>query len=324
MRSVKVYEETWPLHTPFVIARGSRSEARVVVVELEEDGVKAVGECTPYPRYGESEASVIAQIMTLMPQLENRLTRDALQALLPAGAARNAIDCALWDLEARRQGVTLARYVGVTLPAIVTTAQTVVIGMPEQMAASAAALWESGARLLKIKLDNHLISERLVAIRAAVPEATLIVDASESWQSEGLAARCQLLADLGVAMLEQPLPAGADAALDNFIHPLPLCADESCHTRDDLAALAGRYEMVNIKLDKTGGLTEALALARAAREQGFDIMLGCMICTSRAIAAALPLAGSVRFADLDGPTWLAVDVEPTLPFTPGLLHLAES
>jgi L-alanine-DL-glutamate epimerase-like enolase superfamily enzyme len=238
-----------------------------VVVELEEDGVKAVGECTPYPRYGESEASVIAQIMTILPQLENRLTREELQTLLPAGAARNAVDCALWDLEARRQGITLGQYVGVTLPATVTTAQTVVIGTPEQMAASAAALWEAGARLLKVKLDDHLISERLVAIRAAAPEATLIVDANEAWQSEGLAARCQLLADLGVAMLEQPLPAGDDAALDNFIHPLPICADESCHTQRDLAALAGRYEMVNIKLDKTGGLTEALALARAAQSR---------------------------------------------------------
>ncbi|MBV8874561.1 MAG: L-Ala-D/L-Glu epimerase [Metakosakonia sp.] len=324
MRSVKVYDETWPLHTPFVIARGARSEARVVVVELEEDGVKAVGECTPYPRYGESEASVIAQIMTILPQLENRLTREELQTLLPAGAARNAVDCALWDLEARRQGMTLGQYVGVTLPTTVTTAQTVVIGTPEQMAASASALWETGARLLKVKLDDHLISERLVAIRAAATEATLIVDANEAWQSEGLAARCQLLADLGVAMLEQPLPAGDDAALDNFIHPLPICADESCHTQRDLAALAGRYEMVNIKLDKTGGLTEALALARAAHEQGFGLMLGCMICTSRAIGAALPLVGEVRFADLDGPTWLAVDVEPSLQFTPGQLHLSTS
>lgn len=151
-----------------------------MVVELEEDGVKAVGECTPYPRYGESEASVIAQIMSILPQLENRLTREELQTLLPAGAARNAVDCALWDLEARRQGMTLGQYVGVTLPATVTTAQTVVIGTPEQMAASASALWETGARLLKVKLDDHLISERLVAIRAAAPEATLIVDANEA------------------------------------------------------------------------------------------------------------------------------------------------
>lgn len=321
MRAVKVYEEAWPLHTPFVIARGSRSEARVVVVELEENGVRGIGECTPYPRYGESDASVLAQIMSIVPQLEKGLTRQALQQVLPAGAARNAVDCALWDLSARQQQQTLADAVGVTLDAEITTAQTVVIGTPEQMAASAAALWETGARLLKVKLDDRLISERMVAIRSAVPEATLIVDANESWRAEGLAARCQLLADLGVAMLEQPLPAQDDVALENFIHPLPLCADESCHTRCSLKALRGRYEMINIKLDKTGGLTEALALATEARAQGFSLMLGCMLCTSRAIGAALPLTPQVTYADLDGPTWLAVDVEPSLHFTTGQLHL---
>lgn len=321
MRSVKVYEEAWPLHTPFVIARGSRSEARVVVVELEEEGVKGIGECTPYPRYGESDASVMAQIMSIVPQVEKGVTREALQKLLPAGAARNAVDCALWDLQARQQQQTLTETLNVALPTTIATAQTVVIGSPEQMAASAAALWEAGARLLKVKLDDRLISERMVAIRSAVPKATLIVDANESWRAEGLAARCQLLADLGVAMLEQPLPAQDDAALENFIHPLPICADESCHTRSSLKALHGRYEMVNIKLDKTGGLTEALALATDAREQGFALMLGCMLCTSRAISAALPLTPQVSFADLDGPTWLAVDVEPALHFTTGQLHL---
>ncbi|HDR2759968.1 TPA: L-Ala-D/L-Glu epimerase [Enterobacter mori] len=321
MRSVKVYEEAWPLHTPFVISRGSRSEACVVVVEIEEDGIKGVGECTPYPRYGESLASVMAQIMTLVPDLQTGLTRESLQQRLPAGAARNAIDCALWSLEAAQQQTTLPSFLGITLPGAVVTAQTVVIGEPEQMAASAKALYDSGATLLKIKLDDRLISERMVAIRAAVPQATLIVDANESWHSEGLAARCQLLADLDVAMLEQPLPAHEDAALANFIHPLPVCADESCHTRNSLDSLKGRYEMVNIKLDKTGGLTEALALAKAAQEQGFTLMLGCMLCTSRAIAAALPLANQVRFADLDGPTWLAVDVSPALNFTTGVLHL---
>lgn len=268
MRSVKVYEEAWPLHTPFVISRGSRSEACVVVVEIEEEGVKGVGECTPYPRYGESLASVMAQIMTLVPDLQTGLTREALQQRLPAGAARNAIDCALWSLEAAKQQISLPSLVGVTLPEKVVTAQTVVIGEPEQMAASAKALFEAGATLLKVKLDDRLISERMVAIRAAVPDAMLIVDANESWHPEGLAARCQLLADLGVAMLEQPLPVQDDAALKNFIHPLPICADESCHTRESLDGLAGCYEMVNIKLDKTGGLTEALALASQAQAKG--------------------------------------------------------
>lgn len=321
MRIVKVYEEAWPLHTPFVISRGSRSEACVVVVEIEEDGVKGAGECTPYPRYGESLASVMAQIMTIVPELEKGLTREALQQALPAGAARNAVDCALWSLDAHRLNHTISESLGVTLPQTIVTAQTVVIGEPSQMAASAKALYESGARLLKVKLDDHLISERMVAIRGAVPDATLIVDANESWKSEGLAARCQLLADLNVAMLEQPLPSAEDAALENFIHPLPICADESCHTRDSLAGLKGRYEMVNIKLDKTGGLTEALALAKQARAEGFALMLGCMLCTSRAISAALPLTDQVSFADLDGPTWLAVDVSPALNFTTGTLHL---
>lgn len=321
MRNLRVYEEAWPLHTPFVIARGSRSEAKVVVVEIEEDGVKGVGECTPYPRYGESIASVMAQILTIGEQLESGITREQLQHLLPAGAARNAVDCALWDLQARRVGKTIPQLLGIGLPNRVVTAQTVVIGTPEQMAASAAALWEKGARLLKVKLDNHLISERLIAIRNVVPEATLIVDANESWSGDGLAARCQLLADIGVAMLEQPLPADADDALENFIHPLPVCADESCHTRDSLPQLRGRYEMVNIKLDKTGGLTEALFLAQEAGEMGFERMLGCMLCTSRAISSALPLAPLARFADLDGPTWLAVDVEPALHFSTGVLHL---
>lgn len=321
MRSVKVYQESWPLHSPFVISRGTRNEAVVVVVEIEQDGVKGVGECTPYPRYGESVESVMAQIMTVVEPLEAGASRESLQTLLPAGAARNALDCALWDLEARRAGKPLSGLLGVMLPEFVLTAQTVSIGTPEQMASSAAVLWDKGARLLKIKLDDRLITERMVAIRAAVPNATLIVDANESWSADGLAARCQLLADLGVAMLEQPLPAAEDSQLENFIHPLPICADESCHTRTSLAGLARRYEMVNIKLDKTGGLTEALLLSEAAREQGFEVMLGCMLCTSRAISAALPLSVQARFADLDGPTWLAVDVEPALNFSTGAIHL---
>lgn len=321
MRTVKVYPESWPLHTPFVIARGSRSEAAVVVVELEEQGIRVQGESTPYGRYGETEGSVLAQIAPLIAALQQGMSRAELQQALPAGAARNAIDSALWQLEAQLSGRSLWQLTAASAPARVETAQTVTIDLPQMMASSALALWENGARLLKIKLDNHLIAERLVAIRAAVPEATLIVDANESWHGEGLAERCQLLADLNIAMLEQPLPAGEDAALETFIHPLPICADESCHTRDSLPALRGRYEMVNIKLDKTGGLTEALALADAAQAQGFSLMLGCMLCTSRAIRAALPLAPRVRFADLDGPTWLAVDADPALDFHGGRIQL---
>ncbi|CAI0892903.1 L-Ala-D/L-Glu epimerase [Serratia entomophila] len=319
MRSMRFYPEAWPLHTAFVISRGSRTEARVVVVEIEQQGVRGVGECTPYPRYGESEASVMAQLAEAAPAIERGAGREQLLGLMPAGAARNALDSALWDLECRLNGQSLWQRSGVAAPPQIRMAQTLSIGAPEAMAFAARELERQGATLLKIKLDDHLISERLVAIRAAVPQATLIVDANESWQVEGLASRCQLLADLGVAMLEQPLPAGEDAALENFIHPLPICADESCHTRADLPRLVGRYQMVNIKLDKTGGLTEGLALAALAREQGFAIMLGCMLCTSRAIAAALPLAPGARFVDLDGPTWLANDVEPGLEFECGAI-----
>jgi L-alanine-DL-glutamate epimerase-like enolase superfamily enzyme len=322
MRTVRFYPEAWPLHTAFVISRGSRTEARVVVVEIEEQGIRGVGECTPYPRYGESEASVMEQIASVLPAIEQGADRQTLQDLLPAGAARNALDSALWNLECQISGETLWQRSGISPVNAISMAQTLSIGTPEEMATSALALQQQGATLLKIKLDDHLIAERMVAIRSAVPKMTLIVDANESWQSEGLAARCQLLADLKVAMLEQPLPAGEDEALENFIHPLPICADESCHTQSDLPALAGRYQMVNIKLDKTGGLTEALQLAIQAKAAGFDVMLGCMLCTSRAVRAALPLAPDARFVDLDGPTWLATDVEPGLEFHCGGINLA--
>ncbi len=324
MRSVRFYPQAWPLHTAFVISRGSRTEARVVAVEIEENGVRGIGECTPYPRYGESEASVMAQIASVLPAIELGADRAALQNLLPAGAARNALDSALWNLESQLTGQTLWQLTGIASLNCISMAQTLSVDTPEAMAQAATAHQKNGATLLKIKLDDHLITERMVAIRSAVPHVTLIVDANESWQSEGLAARCQLLADLGVMMLEQPLPVGQDESLENFIHPLPVCADESCHTAEDLAGLKGRYEMVNIKLDKTGGLTGALALAEQAHQQGFDIMLGCMLCTSRAVRAALPLTVGAKFIDLDGPTWLAQDVEPPLAFHCGVIDLSAS
>lgn len=321
MRTVKAYPQRFALHTPFVIARGTRNEALVVVVEVSENGLHGIGECTPYPRYGESEETVLAHIHALIPAIEQGLTRQQLQTLMTAGAARNAIDSALWSLEAAKAASTIATLTAVSLPAQLITAQTVSIGTPQQMADSAIRLWQKGASLLKIKLNDQQVDERITAIRAAVPEANLIVDANESWSVEGLELRCLRLAELKVAMLEQPLPADNDQALAHFHHPLPICADESCHTRASLKALVGRYEMVNIKLDKSGGLTEALLLADAAREQGFGIMVGCMLCSSRAITTALALAANARFADLDGPTWLKKDVQPGLTFTCGTLHL---
>ncbi|CFQ57272.1 putative mandelate racemase/muconate lactonizing protein [Yersinia frederiksenii] len=322
MRTMRCYPEAWPLHSAFVISRGSRTEAKVVVVEIEEEGIRALGECTPYPHYGESESSVMAQLALVVSAIEYGISREELQQLLPAGAARNAVDCALWQLECLQNQQSLWQRAHIPAIPAISMAQTVSIGTPEAMAYSASALTRLGAKLLKIKLDGHLIAERLVAIRSAAPEVTLIVDANEAWQPEGLAARCQLLADLGVAMLEQPLPAGKDESLANFIHPLPICADESCHTRADLAGLVGRYDMVNIKLDKSGGLTEALLLAEQAKSMGFAIMLGCMLCTSRAIRAALPLAPAARFVDLDGPTWLERDVDDGLHFSTGAIDLS--
>lgn len=322
MRTIRCYPEAWPLHSAFVISRGSRTEAKVVVVEIEEEGIRALGECTPYPHYGESESSVMAQLALVVSAIEYGISREELQQLLPAGAARNAVDCALWQLECLQNQQSLWQRAHIPAIPAISMAQTVSIGTPEAMAYSASALTRLGAKLLKIKLDDHLIAERLVAIRSAAPEVTLIVDANEAWQPEGLAARCQLLADLGVAMLEQPLPAGKDESLANFIHPLPICADESCHTRADLAGLVGRYDMVNIKLDKSGGLTEALLLAEQAKSMGFAIMLGCMLCTSRAIRAALPLAPAARFVDLDGPTWLERDVDDGLHFSTGAIDLS--
>lgn len=322
MRTMRCYPEAWPLHSAFVISRGSRTEAKVVVVEIEEEGIRALGECTPYPHYGESESSVMAQLALVVSAIEYGISREELQQLLPAGAARNAVDCALWQLECLQNQQSLWQRAHIPAIPAISMAQTVSIGTPEAMAYSASALTHLGAKLLKIKLDDHLIAERLVAIRSAAPEVTLIVDANEAWQPEGLAARCQLLADLGVAMLEQPLPASKDESLANFIHPLPICADESCHTRADLAGLVGRYDMVNIKLDKSGGLTEALLLAEQAKSMGFAIMLGCMLCTSRAIRAALPLAPAARFVDLDGPTWLECDVDDGLHFSTGAIDLS--
>ncbi|PVZ84824.1 L-Ala-D/L-Glu epimerase [Serratia sp. S1B] len=321
MRSMRFYSESWPLHTPFVIARGSRTQASVVVVEIGQQGQCGIGECTPYPRYGESEISVMAQLAAVADAISQGATRQDLLHLMPAGAARNAVDSALWDLECQLTGSDRWQLSGVAAPKRVVMAQTVSIAAPDAMALAAKALQQQGATLLKIKLDNEWVDERMLAIRNAVPQMTLIVDANESWQEEQLVARCHLLAELGVAMLEQPLPANHDHALQNFVHPLPICADESCHTAIDLPHLINRYEMVNIKLDKTGGLTEALKLAEQGREQGFDIMLGCMLCTSRAITAALPLVPGARFVDLDGPTWLAKDAEPSLAFECGTIVL---
>ncbi|MFV8781783.1 L-Ala-D/L-Glu epimerase [Microbulbifer sp. SA54] len=304
MVEVHSYPESWPLKTSFVISRGARTQADVVVVEYSSGGITGIGECTPYARYGESVESVMSEIRALVPALEQGLTRAGLQTAAPAGAARNAIDCAMADWNSKQNGA------GPPFSMSLPTVQTLVIGSPEAMAEAAVVAVGRGVTVLKLKLDRELVLQRVEAVRAAAPSAELVIDANEAWRGEGLPKLCDALAERGVAMLEQPLPAAEDELLSRFAHPLPICADESCHTRKDLPRLRGRYDMLNIKLDKTGGLTEALALAEEGRRMGFELMLGCMLCTSRAVRAAWPLGDWARFVDLDGPTWLARDVEP--------------
>ncbi|KUJ84363.1 L-Ala-D/L-Glu epimerase [Microbulbifer flavimaris] len=310
----RCYAEKWPLRTSFVISRGVRTHAEVVVVELAAEGRHGVGECTPYPRYGESVDSVLAQLQPVLEEVEAGLDRRQLQSRMPAGAARNALDCALADWEAAAGGGPVGD------PVSLATVQTLVIDSPEGMARAAQEAVAGGVSVLKLKLDDQQVGERVAAVREAVPGAQLVIDANEAWSRSTLIERCHEIAGLGVAMLEQPLPADDDEFLASFSHPLPICADESCHTRKDLTRLQGRYEMINIKLDKTGGITEALALAQEGGSMGFELMLGCMLCTSRAIRAAWPLGGKVRFRDLDGPTWLARDVDPPLRFAGGRVY----
>jgi L-alanine-DL-glutamate epimerase-like enolase superfamily enzyme len=306
MRRLSVTVETFPIAGSFVIARGAKTEAAVVVAAIEGDGCRGRGECVPYARYGESVESVRAAIEAVRGDIEAGLDRAALQARLPAGAARNALDCALWDFDAKRTGVPAFQLAGLARLAPATTAYTISLGAPDAMAAAAAKA--AYRPLLKIKLGGG--SEdlaRLAAVRAAAPEAELIVDANEGWRSDTLAENLAACAAAGVALVEQPLPEAEDALLAEIPHAVPICADESIHDRAGLAALRARYDAINVKLDKTGGLTEALALAEAATAQGFALMVGCMVATSLGMAPAMLLAPRARFVDLDGPLLLAAD-----------------
>lgn len=304
--------ESWPIRGVFRISRGAKTEAEVVVATLESGGRLGRGECVPYRRYGESIDTVRADIERLAPALEAGLDRSALQGLLPPGAARNAVDCALWDLEAKLAGKPAHELAGLPAPAPVLTAYTLSLDTPAAMAAAARA---AAKPLLKLKLGGDALDlERVSAVHGAAPEARLIVDANEAWTASDVLPLAQALAPLGVALIEQPLPAGADDALFGIASPVPLCADESCHTAADLPRLVGRYSHVNVKLDKAGGLTEAIRLADAAAASGMGLMIGCMVGTSLAMAPALLLAGRAEFVDLDGPLLLARDREPALGF----------
>ena len=311
---IEVRAETFRLAQVFTIARGSRTEARVLTASVTRDGVTGRGECVPYARYGETPESVAAQIAGLPDGID----RAALQTVLPPGAARNAVDCALWDWEAKRAGRRAWDLAGLSAPGPVLTAYTLSLDAPEAMRAAAAA--NAHRPLLKIKLGTPDDMPRLEAVRAGAPSARIIVDANEGWTAEVYADLAPHLLRLGVAMVEQPLPAGDDGMLAGIARPLPVCADESCHDRASLPALRGKYDMVNIKLDKTGGLTEALALRDAARTAGFGVMVGCMVGSSLAMAPAVLVAQGADIVDLDGPLLLAEDRDAPLAYDAAGVH----
>ena len=311
---IRVSRDVFNLAQVFRIARGARTEAQVLTVKVSKDGVTGWGECVPYARYDETLESVTAEIEGLPADF----TRAELQELLPAGAARNAVDCALWDLEAKLAGKPVWELAGLPKPGPEITAYTLSLDTPEAMEAQAR---ENAFRpLLKIKLGTPDDMPRLEAVRRGAPDATIIVDANEGWSAEVYADLAPHLVRLGVALVEQPVPAGEDDALLGMERSVPVCADESCHDRASLPALKGKYDVVNIKLDKTGGLTEALKLREAALAEGYDVMVGCMVGSSLAMAPAVLVAQGARVTDLDGPLLLAEDRDHALRFDDSGVH----
>ncbi|MGR3621669.1 N-acetyl-D-Glu racemase DgcA [Pseudophaeobacter sp.] len=309
-----VTPDVFKLAQVFTISRGSRTEAKVLTVKVEKDGVTGWGECVPYARYNETLESVTAEIEGLPADF----SREALQDLLPAGAARNAVDCALWDLEAKAAGKRVWELAGLPAPGPEITAYTLSLASPDEMRKQAQ---ENAHRpLLKIKLGTPDDMPRLEAVRAGAPDAKIIIDANEGWSAEVYAELAPHLMRLGVELVEQPLPAGEDAALIGMERPVPVCADESCHDRASLPKLKGKYDVVNIKLDKTGGLTEALKLRKEALALGYDVMVGCMVGSSLAMAPATLLAQGVLVTDLDGPLLLAEDRKEPLNFDAAGVH----
>jgi len=311
---IEVTRDVFRLAQVFTISRGSRTEAQVMTVAITRDGMTGRGECVPYARYGETLDSVEAQIRSLPDGID----RAALQEALPAGAARNAVDCALWDWEAKQAGCRVWELAGLAQPGPEITAYTLSLDTPEAMQAQAAK--NAHRPVLKIKLGTPDDMPRLEAVRQGAPAARIIVDANEGWSAEVYAKLAPHLQRLGVSLVEQPLPAGEDDALSGMERPIPLCADESCHDRASLPALKGKYDIVNIKLDKTGGLTEALALRDAARAEGYAVMVGCMVGSSLAMAPAVLVAQGAAVTDLDGPLLLAEDREEPLLFDEAGVH----
>jgi L-Ala-D/L-Glu epimerase len=315
---IEAKEEVWPLKEVFRISRGSRTEAQVVVVTVTDGKYSGRGESVPIKRYAQSAESVLTQIESIGD--EKNFDRNRLQQLLPAGAARNALDCALWDLEAKRFGKRAWELANVPIVPAVETSLTISLDSPEKM--GAAAKQHSSAPILKLKLGgDDLDLARVQSVRGAAPNARLIIDANESWSVEHYRKIVQALAELGVELIEQPFRADVDEVLKNLDHPLPVCADESCHTTADLPRLRNRYDAVNVKLDKTGGLTEALCLCERARDSGFKLLIGCMVCTSLSIAPARLVASDAAWVDLDGPLLLARDRDHPVPYEHGKIGI---
>jgi L-alanine-DL-glutamate epimerase-like enolase superfamily enzyme len=316
--SLSVRSESWPIAGGFSISRGAKTEAQVVVAELSDGRHKGRGECVPYARYDETVKGVMAALGALSGKLAFGFDRAALQREMPAGAARNALDCAFWDLEAKRAGKTAAELAALPAPHPLTTAFTISLGRPDTMAEAARAA--ATRKLLKVKLGGTGDPERIAAVRATAPNSELIVDANEGWTADNLAANLAACAEAGVTLVEQPLPSDNDAALASIQRPIVVCADESVHDRASLAGLAGRYDAVNIKLDKTGGLTEALAMAAEAERLGFRLMVGCMVATSLSMAPAMLLAQRAAVVDLDGALLLAKDRPDGLRYDGSLVY----
>jgi L-alanine-DL-glutamate epimerase-like enolase superfamily enzyme len=316
--SLRVTTERWPIAGTFTISRGAKTEAQVVVAEVSEGINTGRGECVPYARYNETIEGVAAALAAMAPAIASGMDRAALQRAMPAGAARNALDCALWDLAAKKAGKPVHALAGLAPPRPLVTAYTISLGTPEAMAAAAAEASERA--LLKVKLGQAGDPDRIRAVRAAAPQADLIVDANEGWTAENLKHNLAACAQAGVTLIEQPLPAGNDDALAGIPHPVPICADESAHDRGTLERLVGKYDAINLKLDKTGGLTEALAVAAASERLGFQLMVGCMISTSLAIAPALLVAQKARVVDLDGALLLAKDRPAGLRYQGSLVY----
>jgi len=310
--------ERWPIEGNFTISRGAKTEAVVVVATVSHGNATGRGECVPYPRYGETPEATLAAILSIKDAIGRGLNREALQAAMPPSAARNALDCALLDLEAKQSGKRIWNLVGRPAPRPCVTAYTISLGTPEAMAVAAAKATQRP--LLKIKLGGDGDGLRIAAVRQAAPDSELIVDANEAWTEANLEQNLAACANAGVTLVEQPLPAGQDGRLAHIKRPIAVCADESVHDRNSLAGLRDRYDAVNIKLDKTGGLTEALAMADAAAAQGFDIMVGCMVATSLSMAPAMLLAQQARFVDLDGSLLLKRDRDGGLRYDGSLVY----